>query len=35
MIFILLDYNEIPKKRKFSACDIAESRAKKCGRFHT
>ena len=26
MIFILSDYNEIHKKRKFSAFDIVESR---------
>ena len=34
MIFILLDYNEIHKKQKFSALDIVESRAKRCGLFH-
>ena len=31
MIFILLDYNKIHKKLKFSALDIVESRVKRCG----
>ena len=34
MIFILLDYNEIHKKQKFSALDIAKSRVNRCGLFH-
>ena len=34
MIFILLDYNEIHKKQKFSGLDIAESRVKRRGLFH-
>ena len=34
VIFILLDYNEIHKKQKFSAPDIAEPRVKRCGLFH-
>ena len=34
MIFILLDYNEIDEKQKFSALDIIESRVKKCCLFH-
>ena len=33
MIFILLDYNEIHKKQKFSALDIVESRVKRSGLF--
>ena len=30
MIFILLDYNEMRKKQKFSAFDIVQSPVKKC-----
>ena len=35
MIFNLLDYNKIHKKQKFSALDIVESPAKRCGLFYT
>ena len=35
MIFILLDYNEIHQRQKFSAFDIVESRVKRYdGLFH-
>ena len=33
MILILLEYNEILKKQKFSALDIAELGVKRCGLF--
>ena len=31
MVFILLVYNEVHKKQKFSALDIVDSRVKRCG----
>ena len=34
MIFILLDYNEIDEKQKFSTLDIIESQVEKCCLFH-